>query len=152
MRFRIWHLILLNNSNVDWIWNLNKYFDQFSTKPTCWILLLGRPNVRCSQLNCCSCFVCYFHSAYIHNYMSIVPLEYTKWMKWIFVFHFITSLQPVIPCELMMYQRGCDTWQATAKMVQPCIFLMKSHECTVNCAISSRNFSNHYILSDNSAS
>ena len=45
----------------------------------------------------------------------------------------------------MKYQRGCDTWQATAKMVQPCIFLTKSHECTVNCAISSWNFSNHYI-------
>ena len=37
VNFRIWHLISLNNSNVDWIWNLFsmmyrlKYFDQFST-------------------------------------------------------------------------------------------------------------------------
>ena len=54
-------------------------------------------------------------------------------------------LQPLVAYELMKYQRG-HTWQATAKMVQPCIFLTKSHECTVNRAISSRNFSNHYII------
>ena len=48
----------------------------------------------------------------------------------------------------MKYQRGCDTWQVTAKIAQPCIFLTKSHECTVNCAISSQNFSNHYIITD----
>ena len=48
----------------------------------------------------------------------------------------------------MKYQGRYETWQATAKTVQPCIFLTKSHECTVNCVISSRNFSNHYIIWD----
>ena len=41
--------------------------------------------------------------------------------------------------ELIKYQRGCDAWQATAKMVQPCICLTNFHECTVNCVIPPRN-------------
>ena len=59
-------------------------------------------------------------------------------MNNIFFFIFSIYLQPLVAYELMKYQRGCDTWQATAKMVQPCIFLTKPQECTVNCAISSQ--------------
>ena len=69
----------------------------------------------------------------------------------IFLFYlnelFLIYLLPILAYEFIKYQRGCDTWQVTAKIAQPCIFLTKSHECTVNCAISTRNFSNHYIIS-----
>ena len=83
--------------------------------------------------------------------MSISPLHYAKWIEWIikFIFFiFCIYLQPLVAYELMKYQRGCDTWQATAKMVQPCLFIHEISKCTVNCAISSWNFSNHYIISD----
>ena len=44
-------------------------------------------------------------------------------------------LQSIHAHELMKYQRVCDVLQAIANMVQPCIFLPKSHEFTVNYAI-----------------
>ena len=59
---------------------------------------------------------------------------------------FLIYLLPILAYEFIKYQRGCDTWQVTAKIAQPCIFLTKSHECMVNCAISSGNFSKHYII------
>ena len=65
-----------------------------------------------------------------------------------FLFHksFLIYLLPTLAYEFLKYQRGCDTWQVTAKIAQLCIFLTKSHERTVNRAISSWNFSNDYMI------
>ena len=75
----------------------------------------------------------------------------SKYIKILFYFIklFLTYLLPILANELIKYQRGCDTWQVTAKIAQPCIFLTKFHECMVNCAIFSRNFSKHYMLDHN---
>ena len=65
--------ILLDNSNVDWIWKLFKdvqvkIFDQFSTNmpdSAAWETI--------SEL--------FFHSTPIHSYISVGPLEYQKLIK-----------------------------------------------------------------------
>ena len=51
-----------------------------------------------------------------------------------YFFIFIIYLQPVLAYEVIEYQED-DTWQATGKMIQQCIFLTKSHECIVYSAI-----------------
>ena len=86
-----------------------------------------------------------------HTYMLIGRLLVTLGIKCIKIFSFyfdifLIYLLPILAYEFIKFQRGCDAWQVTAKIAQPCIFHTKSHECTVNCAISSRNFSNHYII------
>ena len=59
---------------------------------------------------------------------------------------FFIHLLPILVHECIKYQRGCDTWKVTANIALPCLFLTKSHECRVNFAISSRNFSSYYII------
>ena len=76
----------------------------------------------------------------------IIEVNICEEMNVLEYFFFINYLLLIFAYESMKYQRGCDAWQVTAKFAQPCIFLTKSHECTANCAISSRNFSNHYII------
>ena len=95
-------------------------------QPTCWILLLGRPDVSCSQLNCCFCLSFFpIQTTYtitcqlVHFSIQNGLFEY-----YFFIFFFI-YLQHVPAYQLIKYHRGCDAQQATAKIVQPCIF---SHE------------------------
>ena len=68
------------------------------------------------------------------------------WLIYFFINYLFIYLLPILAYESMKCQRGCDTWQVTAKLAQPCIFFMKSYERLVNCAISSQNFSNHYMI------
>ena len=70
------------------------------------------------------------------------------------MFSFSVFLSSTCICSWVdRISEGCDAWQATAKMVQPCIFLTKCHDFAVNCAISPRNcvlhaffFTHHYTI------
>ena len=111
---------------------------------------LGNPVSSNSLSNCCFPFISqtYLHVgwqtfAYNRNYM------YCNIFLFYFDELFLIHLLPILAYQFIKYQRGCDTWQVATNIAQVCIFFTKSHECTVNCAISSRNCSNHYIMGDN---
>ena len=110
---------------------------------------LGNPMSSYILLNCGFLL---FHR---HIYMLVDRLNLTLGIEYIeiYIFYFnalfFIYLLPILAYEFTKYQRGCDIWQVTAKIAQLCIFLTKSHECMVNCAISSRNFSNHYMILEN---
>ena len=114
--------------------------------PVCCILL-EKPNVdrTLSLWNCCFIFMSEIFTCKSADFQLNYELNVSKYLFFILTYFFI-HLLPILANEFIKYQRGCDTWQVTAKIAQPCIFLTKSHECTVNCAISSLNFSNYDII------
>ena len=92
--FRIWYLISLNISNIDWIWNLFSLMPRLKLiifQPTCWILL-GKPNVSHNQLNCCSVYSTRRYS-YISFHSFCIQKEWNEFLNILFSFLlFICSL------------------------------------------------------------
>ena len=66
-----------------------------------------------------------------HNINRIIELS---------LFIIIIHLLPILAYKSIKHQSRCETCQVTPNIAQLCIFLTKTHECTVNCSTFIRKF------------
>ena len=78
--FGIWHLIKLNNSNVDWVWNLFYWCPGWNIlvnfQPTYWILLLWETQCEMQSIKLLFVFVFLFINQHTQFYVS--------WSTWVY--------------------------------------------------------------------
>ena len=69
-------------------------------------------------------------------------------LKNLLIFIFINYLPPIMGYESIEYRRGVTHGRQQPKLPNSAFLSRNLTKCTVNCAISPRNVSNHYIISN----